>query len=145
MIIPFDDREKEIESFYEKLEKLYNKKEINKDTLWDYYTFHDSDKLIITAFLDNKRLSTHELEIKETIGISDRFQIRPFGKKEWDAVKECRNAIIHRDKTEASLEDVLHGIACLVIILEIIKIRSRDREPIVIDSNLFSIPKIKWG
>ena len=142
-IIPFDD--KKIEFFYEKLEKLYNKKEIDKDTLWDYYKFHDSEKLVITVFWNEKRLSMHELEIQEKIGISDCFQIRPFGKKEWDAFKECRNAIVHRDKTEASLEDVLHGIACLAIIFEIIKIRSRGRRPIVIDSNLFLIPKIKWG
>ena len=140
----FSENVGELKALYEKLEKIYNKKEKNEDNLNDYYSLHDLDKSFITGFWDGKRISIQERIVKEKIGILDSLVIRPFEHKEWRAWRECRNSIEHRDKTEASLKDVLYGIACIAIILENINKRSWTDRYLDFDSDLFVVTKIVW-
>jgi len=131
-------------ALYEKLDDIYNKKKKNEDYLNDYYGLHDLDESFITDFWDGKRISMQERMVKEKIGISDSLVIKPFDHKEWYAWGECRNAIEHRDKTEASLKDVLYGIAYIATILENITKRSWFKQ-LDFDSDLFVVTKIVWG
>lgn len=140
----FDGNSDDLKALYEKLEIIYDKKDKNEDKLNDYYCLHDLDRPFITDFWDGNRISMQERIVKEKIGVIDPLVIRPFKHEEWYAWKECRNSIEHRDRTEASLKDVLYGIAYIAIILENINKKSRlDRYP-DFDSDLFVLTKIVW-
>lgn len=141
----FNGNIENLKALYSELEEIYTKKEQNDDNLNEYYRLHDLDEPFITGFWDGNRISMQERIVKEKIGILDSLVIKPFEHKEWYAWRECRNSIEHRDRTEASLKDVLYGLAFIAITLENITKKSwLDRYP-DFDSDLFVVTKIVWG
>ena len=134
----------EYEELLSELYKIYDKKVKNKDYLNYYYKLHNLDKSFIKAFWNGKCLSMKEVKFQKRVGILEyNCLTKPFKWENWLSWKNCRNAIEHRDKTEASLKEVLYGIACCAIILE--NIASRNSIKKSFDSNIFIFPKIVWG
>jgi len=134
----------EYEELLSELYKRYDKKVKNKDYLNYYDNLHDLDKSFIKDFWNGKCLSMKEVRFQQRIGILEyNCVIKPFKWENWLSWKNCRNAIEHRDKTEASLKEVLIGIACCAIILE--NIASRNSIKKSFDSNVFILPKTVWG
>ena len=79
-----------------------------------YYNFH-SDKDLQQFW--HIAIDEDDVTPRNLIGlISYTESIFPFDKTVWEGLHEVRNEIIHRNKTEATLGDVLNGLACLIVI-----------------------------
>lgn len=108
-------REEEFQKYAEELKRLYEKKEKNMDSLNDYYELHISN---VFSLWRDENIIFREITLYEDVGkIEFSKKLYPFKKEKWFSWKDLRNEIEHRGRTEATLEDVLYGLAFLIILL----------------------------
>ena len=82
----------------------------------DYYKLHISN---IFTLWDDDNLTKKEIMLNYEVGkIEFTEKLHPFQKEKWHSWKDLRNEIEHRGRTEATLENVLYGLAFLIILLE---------------------------
>ena len=109
-------REEEFHKYITELNRVSMKKEENVDNLNDYYELHVSN---VFTFWGDENLVNKAVTLNDEIGkIEYSKRLYPFEKEKWFMWKDLRNEIEHRGRTEATLEDVLHGLAFLIILLE---------------------------
>lgn len=116
---------------------LHEKKKLNEDYLNHYYQFHNN-KIVAPYIWRGKLISEREVKLKEIISRIEYDEIiKPFNSKNWHSWIDCRNEIEHRERTEADLEKVLQGLACIYMILE----RVSSGTPEYLKSNLFDFTR----
>lgn len=131
-------REEEFHKYIKELKQLYIKKEKNIDNLIDYYELHISN--IFTLWYD-ENLTKQEIILNYEVGkIEFTEKIHPFQKEKWYSWKNLRNEIEHRGRTEATLENVMYGLAFLLILLT--QLYTRKDAFFEFSSELF---QMDWG
>lgn len=99
------------QELFSKLVTLHNE---NNPFLRDYYNLH-LDRLFQQYW--NISIEEDDLELRKMVGIINySTKIVPFDHSIWDQTHKVRNEIIHRTRTEASLENVVNGLGCLNLI-----------------------------
>ena len=113
---PSHGRGEVFDKYTKELKQLYVKKEKHIDSLNEYYELHVSN---VFTLWDNDNLIKREIMLNyEVSRIEFSKALCPFQKEKWFSWKDLRNEIEHRGRTEATLEDVLYGLAFLIILLE---------------------------
>jgi len=96
------------------LKKISDLKKKKNPFLRDYINFHSHRDL---QYYWRMGIKNEELDLREILGLIDYSEtIIPFDEEIWNGVNIVRNEIVHRNRTEAKLEDVMNGIASLIII-----------------------------
>lgn len=125
-----------IEKIVNRVSRLSVKQLANKDNERDYHKLLCNK--IMNDFIVTGLLSDATATIRPRAGrIHWVSHIQPFQGVQWNEIIEIRNAIAHRGKITATIEEAINTLACLALLLESNANNQGHEYPLPFESEIF--------